>query len=277
VATVHVALCDNEHQGIVRVPAALGNGDDPQGNLYWGAMYGARTFLSRQAGWKLLVERDSTGDVLKEAVFSYRAAADPKWGELAAHQVEVLLVARAWRGSAMRQCLAAFARDLLADEGTTVRLPDGRAVAAGGAGHVVGFVGHNGLMDLARGEWPFAAVERAGGSGAAAGEAATSPSGAAAGEAASTARPDATRRPPKAWFVLACKSDPYFAPELQRSHAVRLLTTRQFMAPEAYTLAALVEAMACRADAPALRAAAVAAYARYQRLSPRAAAGIFAN
>lgn len=27
---VLVALCDNEHQGIVPVPAKIGNGDDPQ-------------------------------------------------------------------------------------------------------------------------------------------------------------------------------------------------------------------------------------------------------
>ncbi|HST23582.1 MAG TPA: hypothetical protein VLR90_20895, partial [Blastocatellia bacterium] len=32
---VLVALCDNEHQGIVPVPAKIGNGDDPQNNLYW--------------------------------------------------------------------------------------------------------------------------------------------------------------------------------------------------------------------------------------------------
>lgn len=32
---VLVALCDNEHQGIVPVPARLGNGEDPERNLYW--------------------------------------------------------------------------------------------------------------------------------------------------------------------------------------------------------------------------------------------------
>jgi hypothetical protein len=42
-----VALCDNEHQGIVPVPEALGRGDDPATNLYWGAMYGLRTLLQK--------------------------------------------------------------------------------------------------------------------------------------------------------------------------------------------------------------------------------------
>jgi hypothetical protein len=40
-----VALCDNKHQGIVPVPAILGNDDDPKNNLYWGAMYGVKTFF----------------------------------------------------------------------------------------------------------------------------------------------------------------------------------------------------------------------------------------
>jgi hypothetical protein len=31
---VLVALCDNEHQGIVPVPKKLGNGSDIAGNLY---------------------------------------------------------------------------------------------------------------------------------------------------------------------------------------------------------------------------------------------------
>src|SRR5213596_1995295 len=36
VAHVLVALADNKYQGIVPVPAAIGNGDDPVRNLYWG-------------------------------------------------------------------------------------------------------------------------------------------------------------------------------------------------------------------------------------------------
>ncbi len=49
---VIVALCDNESQGIVPVSRVLGNGDDPGNNLYWGAMYGVRTFLCKSRNWK---------------------------------------------------------------------------------------------------------------------------------------------------------------------------------------------------------------------------------
>jgi hypothetical protein len=40
--TIHVfvALADNKNQGIVPVAAILGNGEDPQHNLYWGSAYG---------------------------------------------------------------------------------------------------------------------------------------------------------------------------------------------------------------------------------------------
>jgi len=49
--TIHVfvALADNEHQGIVPVPARLGNGLDPAHNLYWGAAAGVKTFFSRSS------------------------------------------------------------------------------------------------------------------------------------------------------------------------------------------------------------------------------------
>jgi hypothetical protein len=45
---VFVALADNQHQGIVPVPAALGNGRDPQRNLYWGAAYGVLRALDKK-------------------------------------------------------------------------------------------------------------------------------------------------------------------------------------------------------------------------------------
>lgn len=247
VVTVHVCLCDNR-QGIVPVSATLGDGDNPRTNLYWGAMYGVRTFLDRSAEWTLLADREGTGDVLREAVFSHRTTAGDRWPGLdAAAPVELILVAQAWHGMPMERSLEAFASDLFTAEPHEVRLPGGRTVAAGGASHVVGFVGHNSLMSLPRDRWPFSSIE--------------TPLG----------------PPPKGWFVLACKSDTFFTAELSRPHAVPLLATRQFMAPEAYTLAALLEAFSRRAAAPALRSAAASAYARYQKISTASASGVFIN
>ena len=52
--TVHVfvALADNQSQGIIPVPAKLGNGEDPEHNLYWGSAYGVRTFFARSEDFK---------------------------------------------------------------------------------------------------------------------------------------------------------------------------------------------------------------------------------
>lgn len=59
IRTVHVfvALCDNKYQGIVPVPAAIGNGQDPNSNLYWGCSAGIGTYFkySEKAARNLLV------------------------------------------------------------------------------------------------------------------------------------------------------------------------------------------------------------------------------
>lgn len=49
---VVVALCDNQYQGIVKVPPGIGNGQKPDTNLYWGAGYGVKTHFDRSAEWK---------------------------------------------------------------------------------------------------------------------------------------------------------------------------------------------------------------------------------
>ena len=48
---VTVALCDNQHQGIVPVPALIGNGRDTRNNLYWGADYGVKSWMLRHEKW----------------------------------------------------------------------------------------------------------------------------------------------------------------------------------------------------------------------------------
>ena len=54
--TIHVfvALCDNKFQGIVPVPAKIGNGQDQDNNLYWGCGFGVRTFFEKSKEWKLI-------------------------------------------------------------------------------------------------------------------------------------------------------------------------------------------------------------------------------
>ncbi|MCP3061130.1 hypothetical protein LXT21_20320 [Myxococcus sp. K38C18041901] len=90
------------------------------------------------------------------------------------------------------------------------------------------------------------------------------------------APPDATPRPV---VVLACMSEQYFGPVLKALGASPIALTRTLMAPEAYLLEALATTVARHGptEPKALRAALVDAYARYQRISPRAAGSVFSK
>ena len=73
VVHVLVALCDNENQGIVPVPAFLGNGEDPPKNLYWGAAFGVKTFFSKSQNWQKIAEIDNPKEnVLQRIVFKHK-------------------------------------------------------------------------------------------------------------------------------------------------------------------------------------------------------------
>jgi len=137
--TVHVfvALADNQHQGIVPVPARLGNGDDPERNLYWGAAYGVRTFFARSADWKLVTQQANPKPaVLERCILRHRSQ-------------DVYLVADAYRGSEIKQALLDFFDAAAAATPEKIVLDaKGATLAAGGAASIVAYVGHDGLMDF---------------------------------------------------------------------------------------------------------------------------------
>jgi hypothetical protein len=139
VVHVFVALADNEHQGIVPVAAALGNGDDAARNLYWGAAFGVRTFFKRTAEWKEVHSfKQPNAFILERSIFRNQNG-------------EVLVVADAYRGSEIKQALTDFFR-------ASAGIPDKEAAAGGviaGVGFqvpatadLVVYVGHDGLMDF---------------------------------------------------------------------------------------------------------------------------------
>jgi hypothetical protein len=237
---VFVVLCDNQHQGIAPVPQALGNGQDPAGNLYWGAMYGVKTFFATGPHWRrvppgdLAVARDDCGAVLDTVVF-----------ESTAPGARTYVLAEAFDGARMDVALREFFE---AAAGRLSRVavwgggPRRVVVLAGGAADMVCFVGHNGLMDGRPEHLPSKA-------------------------------PGAS---PSCAVVLACRSREYFIEPLRRAGCPPLITTTALMAPEAYTLEAIVRSWAA-GEAPAsthLRAA--EAYAKYQKCSLPAAKRLFA-
>src|ERR1700719_4969995 len=96
--TVHVfvALADNANQGIVPVPAKLGNGEDAERNLYWGSAFGVKTFFARSPDWNLLsCGEKPKHEVLDRCIFKHRSA-------------NVVLVADAYRGREIQAAILNF-------------------------------------------------------------------------------------------------------------------------------------------------------------------------
>lgn len=152
VVHVLVALCDNEHQGIVKVGKAIGNGQDPANNLYWGAKYGVKNHFKASSDWSLLqTEKTPREHVLERLVFRHASR-------------NVLVVAEAYDGQFISDTVWDF---LCASAGrleteVSVKGPDGTVsvVHAGGAADLIAYVGHNALMDFAFKEYPKHADDR---------------------------------------------------------------------------------------------------------------------
>ena len=132
---VVVALCDNTYQGIVPVPARLGDGEDLAGNLYWGAAYGVKTFMRRQNGWEMLESRKEPSAVILERIILYNRKSG------------ITLVADGYKGSAIKEATEDF---LLysAGGGKSVLAHENGTIQAGGNAGLIVYVGHNGLMDF---------------------------------------------------------------------------------------------------------------------------------
>jgi hypothetical protein len=140
VVHVFVALADNTHQGIVPVPAALGNGDDPGRNLYWGAAYGVRTYFRRSTGWKeIAVIQNPGAAVLERAVFYHSSG-------------NVFLVADAYRGREIKEAIADFfqaSAGLYRGKKIHVVAAKGEQIEISLEPDLAVYMGHDGLMDFA--------------------------------------------------------------------------------------------------------------------------------
>ena len=135
--TVHVfvALCDNKYQGIVPVPAKIGNGQDPTNNLYWGAAYGVKTFFSKSNEWKVVeTQKHPAEHILERILFRHKTR-------------NVYLLADAYDGKFIKQTTIDF---LLACSGEGIVSADSRSkeIPFGGASDLLAYVGHDGLMDF---------------------------------------------------------------------------------------------------------------------------------
>ncbi|MEW6733115.1 MAG: hypothetical protein AB1489_17445 [Acidobacteriota bacterium] len=149
--TVHVvvALCDNKYQGIVPVPARIGNGDDPDNNLYWGAAFGVRYFFSRSTDWKLLeVIKKPQPEILERAIFKNRNR-------------DVYLVADAYQGREIKKCTIDFLKYAAGNNPLQIEIKaSSEKLSAGGGANLIAYVGHNGLMDFSLDNYPLQANDK---------------------------------------------------------------------------------------------------------------------
>lgn len=228
-----------------------GNPGDLRRNVYWGAIFGARRFLERKgSGWER-VELTTAGaarpagasdeptplpeHVLERVVFRRDLDGAP-WGLASEERVEVIAVLEAFHGGFHDAALTRFFE--LSQGGAVDRVGAGSA-ARDLAVHVVGWAGHNRLMDGVK------------------------PPSAPAASRAGTA------------FVLACDSRGYFSDALAERGARFVVGTRTLMAPEGYALAAVLLGLGENVEERALTERAIDAYARWQKIPRSDAAWTF--
>jgi hypothetical protein len=136
-----VALCDNKNQGIVPVPAKIGNGQDPPNNLYWGCGYGVKTFFKKQNDWKLIksIPNPET-NIYERVVFKHSST-------------NTYLIADAYDGAFIKKTTSDL-MDYTAGLQKKEIDVNGTKLKAGGSADLICYVGHNGLMDFSLEKYP---------------------------------------------------------------------------------------------------------------------------
>lgn len=132
---VFVALCDNEHQGIAKVPPKIGNGKDPENNLYWGCDLGTKTFIKKHKDWQLVQTLSNPRkNVLERGIFKHKTK-------------DVLLVADAYDGEFIKLCTTDFLQSCSGNFNNFFVM-DKDTVACGGQADLLAYIGHDGLMEF---------------------------------------------------------------------------------------------------------------------------------
>lgn len=131
---VFVALCDNKYQGIVPVPPKIGNGQDPDNNLYWGCDNGVRTYFKKSKDWQLIKTQKVNQVILERLVFKHRTK-------------KVYLVADAWDGQSIEKTTIDFLYSSSGQLKDTIHYHK-QVIGIGGNAQLLAYIGHDGLMDF---------------------------------------------------------------------------------------------------------------------------------
>lgn len=226
-----VPLCDNENQGIVPVNKSLGDGLNLRTNLYWGAKYGVKNYFKNISPWQLIAAyKDPSPEILERLVF-YREFSN---------KAKVYLVADAYRGDKMKQCLIDFFEDL-AGKNKDQLSHNGHTIGIGSTADLLVFNGHNGLMDYNL-DYIESEDEKI-----------------------------------KDAAVIGCISHDYFVEHLKRAKAYPFLMTTNLMAPEAYVVDAVINAWVLQKPETEIRKEAGKAYHKYQQCGLKGATRLFSS
>jgi len=229
VAHILVPLCDNDNQGIVPVSKALGDGMNITSNLYWGALYGIKTHFKKSKDWVYLESIPKPNkDVLERVIFKKKFTAGH----------EVILVADAYRGDRMKDCLQDFFAATAGKKAETIST-NSQIIKLYSDANLIGFNGHNGLMDF-KIDIPHKENETF---------------------------QDAV--------IIGCLSHDYFIEPLKKSGAYPLLTTTGLMAPEAYVFEGILNSWGALQEEKSIHSFAARAYHKYQKCGMRGATNLF--
>lgn len=236
--TIHVivALCDNKYQAIAPVPAKIGNGQDPKNNLYWGAAYGVKTFMRKQPQWELIESRTKLISPILERLIFKHKTKN------------IYMIADAYDG----QYINNATQDFL-DFSAGVHHKDipykKQSLSAGGSSDLVVYIGHNLLMEYLTFNKP--AIPN-------------------------VDEQTMHRNSKRQAAVFACQSKKYFSSSLKNVGTRPLITTTTNMAPEAYSLNALVNGWADNKKPEQIHEDIAQAYHKYQKSGVGAARNLFA-
>ena len=193
-------------------------------------MYGVKTFFKKTSATWIYQStvKSGTSKILESILFKHKTK-------------NIYLLADAYDGAKIKQCTEDFL--LASNTHFTRNITHGdQTIKFGGASDLVGYVGHDGLMEFD--------VEL---------NYKTQP----------TKKVDA--------IILACASQDYFRDEIVKSKANPILWTTNLMAPEAYTLEAALNAWAVMAIGAEIKEKAAQAYHKYQKCGIKGARGLFAT
>jgi hypothetical protein len=196
----------------------MGDGLNLRENLYWGAGYGIKTRFSRQKDWKLVYDSLYEGkDVLERVIFYKKFSNGAK----------VYLVADAYRGDRMKECVNDYLHSLAGEKSGSVLIED-KEINLYQAADLLAFNGHDGIMDFT----PEYALNK------------------------DSIEKDAV--------VIACTSYELFEDYLGCAKGFPLLTTNGLLAPEAYVIEAVINSWALLKMPRQIEESAAQAYAAKQ-------------